>query len=356
MTSDPPVAIPCVDWNAISEEILCPLCDYNLRGLIEPRCPECGSRYRWDDLLDPKRRKHPYLFEHPPEMNWTSFWRTARGGLRPIKFWRSLHPVQPSNQRRLVLYALIVLIGLFLLLTIGFLGTGVIGYYDFLMNRGWANSVSRLSALDGALQRTIPWFLRIQVLLYRLPTYLIIGWPILTLVTLMIFKDSMQRAKVKTIHVVRCVVYSADVLVWFGLAMVLLRTNQLSLTLSPLCFYAVVVILAVLRVLSFTLPRDTRQGGLLGSILLATDLILLTAIVASGLSFFDAWFNPAGSFVNYEEASAPLVLACLLLGTVKLIAAYKIYLQFDRPIATVLASQAIVALVILNVGLYLTLY
>src|SRR5882724_6811288 len=28
------------DWAASSDEIECPMCDYNLRGLTEPRCPE----------------------------------------------------------------------------------------------------------------------------------------------------------------------------------------------------------------------------------------------------------------------------------------------------------------------------
>jgi len=357
MTSDVPVAIPCVDWDSITDDVFCPLCDYNLRGLIEPRCPECGSRYEWDDLLDPRRRKHPYLFEHHPEMNWTSFWRTARGGLRPFKFWRSLHPVQPSDGRRLVLYALIILSALYLLLTIGVFASGVRGNYqqNMYMVQFSTRDVAKLSILNLSLQNTLSMYLQFLAGPYRLTAYLIIGWPILTLVTLMIFGESMRRAKVKTIHVLRCVVYSGDMLLWFGLTMALLRPNQLLLEFSPPFFYVTAVTLAVLRALSFTLPRGTRRGGLLGTILLASDLILLTSIVAISLSFFDSLFVPYGSFIFYEEVSIPLVLACLLLGTVKLIAAYKIYLQFDHPIATVLASQVIVCLVLLSVDLYLTL-
>ena len=360
MASEAPVAIPCVDWNTISEEILCPLCDYNLRGLIEPRCPECGSRYEWDDLVDPKRRKHPYLFEHHPEMNWTSFWRTVRGGLRPIKFWRSLHPVQPSNRRRLVAYALIVGIGFYVLLTIAGFAFSMRGNYqqNMYMFQFSTGDVSKLSILDMSLQRTLSMYPEILTGPHRLTTCSIIGWPILTLVTLMIFGESMRRAKVKTIHVARSVVYSADVLLWLGLVMAALRPNQLLLAVSPLSFYVAAVAFAVLRVFSFTLPRNMRRGRLLSPILLAVDLILLTAIVANGLSLFESWLNPGESFVFYlyEDVSAPFAVACFLLGIVKLIAAYKIYLQFDHPIATVLASQAIVALVTLNVGLYATLY
>jgi hypothetical protein len=28
----------------------CPKCDYDLRGLPEQRCPECGTEFRWEDI------------------------------------------------------------------------------------------------------------------------------------------------------------------------------------------------------------------------------------------------------------------------------------------------------------------
>jgi hypothetical protein len=28
----------------------CPRCDYDLRGLPEDRCPECGTEFRWDEV------------------------------------------------------------------------------------------------------------------------------------------------------------------------------------------------------------------------------------------------------------------------------------------------------------------
>ena len=34
------------DWSAIDFEVRCGRCDYNLRMLPEPRCPECGRRAR----------------------------------------------------------------------------------------------------------------------------------------------------------------------------------------------------------------------------------------------------------------------------------------------------------------------
>src|SRR3954470_19199054 len=109
-------------WDAQREDLSCPLCGYNLRGLREPRCPECGYRFRWADLTDPARRVHPYLFEHHPERNWRSFWQTALGGLRPVRFWTSLVPTQPQRSFRMILYwvlttliALVCVAGIYLL-------------------------------------------------------------------------------------------------------------------------------------------------------------------------------------------------------------------------------------------------
>ena len=85
------------DWSAIHEDVLCPLCDYNLRTLVEPRCPECGYTFEWRDLLDPARRVHPYLFEHHPRRNAWSFVRTAVNGLSPLSFWSSLRPASPPS-------------------------------------------------------------------------------------------------------------------------------------------------------------------------------------------------------------------------------------------------------------------
>lgn len=43
---------------AKADEIVCPACGYNLAGLTEIRCPECGARFTVDDLFarQPGRR------------------------------------------------------------------------------------------------------------------------------------------------------------------------------------------------------------------------------------------------------------------------------------------------------------
>src|SRR5580692_8305925 len=89
------------------QAVLCPLCTYDLRGLIEPRCPECGYQFVWTELLDEKRKTHPYLFEHYPRNNIWSFVRTAVGGLNPVRFWRTLRPQMTPRPGRLYLYWII---------------------------------------------------------------------------------------------------------------------------------------------------------------------------------------------------------------------------------------------------------
>jgi hypothetical protein len=91
----------------LQDDVKCPLCDYDLRGQTEPRCPECGYRFDWSDLTDPAKKVHPYLFEHHPRRNVWSFLRTFFGGLLPARFWSSLKPSQPSRPRRLVVYWLV---------------------------------------------------------------------------------------------------------------------------------------------------------------------------------------------------------------------------------------------------------
>ncbi len=47
-----------------AEGLKCPLCEYDLRGLEEARCPECGGRFDWGELRDEGRHRLGWLFEH----------------------------------------------------------------------------------------------------------------------------------------------------------------------------------------------------------------------------------------------------------------------------------------------------
>jgi rubrerythrin len=59
----------------------CPHCGYDLRGMTEPRCPECGRHFI---LVSPDALRRP---PHPPFLATSSMWcpacGTLAGGLMP---------------------------------------------------------------------------------------------------------------------------------------------------------------------------------------------------------------------------------------------------------------------------------
>src|SRR3954468_9334459 len=100
----PPPAGEPPDWDALSRDVVCPLCEYNLRGLVEPRCPECGHTFDWQDILNAGLHIHPYLFEHHPRHNVRSFFRTLLGSALPQQFWHTLKTTHRPIPRRLLRY------------------------------------------------------------------------------------------------------------------------------------------------------------------------------------------------------------------------------------------------------------
>lgn len=261
------------DWATIAQPILCPLCEYDLRGLQEPRCPECGYRFDWPEVLNPDRQRHPYLFEHHPRKNVWSFYKTLVGGMRPARFWTALKPIQPSRPLRLFVYWLLVtMIGL-----LGLRAAALQPTIDAAFAATRRNPTYSSSPYFSYAYPTQPgiWkeydirlgpFLaiswdedRIRFRCYGLdsdlrfnnfPTYamVIIGlWPLATAVLLMIFLQSMRRARVRFVHVTRCLVYSSDAIVWAGAASAIIMAIYtlgavlfLTQPFSPWPFFALV--------------------------------------------------------------------------------------------------------------------
>jgi hypothetical protein len=306
------------DWSSIAEDVLCPLCEYNLRGVQEPRCPECGYQFAWSELLDPDRRRHEYLFEHHSTHRFRWFRKTLWGGLRPGKFWRSLHPVQLIYPRRLLLYALLVV-----LIYAGCVQvTGVAGLagrvHGILALNGQRQAgrlpplappghVQRMVASYGSLdnykaylESMYPTHFSWSIVRACLPQWLhyvlpsmqvllgILVWPVLSFLALLVFQISMRRARIRSAHVLRCVVYSFDALVWTGPASVLLAGA--SMLAAPYAGYDMIAWLA-----------------------------LLVGVVMIGHILY------------------------------RLFQSYRLYLRFDHPILTVLASQVIAGLAILKI-------
>ncbi|HEY8748702.1 MAG TPA: hypothetical protein VIM11_12055 [Tepidisphaeraceae bacterium] len=185
-------------WPEHAGEIECPMCGYNLRGLATPRCPECGYSFSWAQLLDPTRRRHPYLFEHSQRHRLQRLFKTLTRNWEPNTFWRTLYPSQTPVTARLLFY--------------GFLCMFVAATPTLAVV--WA------MARKDNFNRFPTWQVDFKELLLR--KNLIIVWlslvmafyPLLTAISLLIFQQSMRRAKVKAGHALRCAIYSGDVIVW----------------------------------------------------------------------------------------------------------------------------------------------
>jgi hypothetical protein len=297
-------------------DVLCTMCEYDLRGLTEARCPECGFTFDWPDLIDPTRRKHKYLFEHHPDHNGWSFIRTAIGGLLPRRFWRSLRPEQPSNVRRLIAYWLLTVWGVFVPLA-GYVAlTCVFEHSNNVPARARIAAsltqpadVNRAIEAYGSVGAYLDWHAPVApgkaffgwvwarldpgpfaVLLTAAACFVLLPW--IAAASLMLFQATMRRTRVRTAHVLRCCLYSFDGGWWFGLLSFALLAGVL-FELGP----------------NLNLPRLLMLG--------------------------------------------PVIIGCaaaamILLGIVKLLLAYRLYMRFPQAITTVLIALSVGALALVT--------
>jgi hypothetical protein len=288
------------------------MCDYDLRGLTEPRCPECGFTFEWPDLLDPTRRKHRYLFEHHPERNVWSFLRTALGGLLPWRFWRSLRPEQPSNLRRLALYWVITVCGV-LTLHVGNFAMLCVNYHKSYAIARWRmetqvktpqgmaeakDVIAGYGSVQAYLDDVFPlapsraFFATVwsrfrdestsAVNTAGIACFLALPW--VTAMSLMVFQATMRRTRVRGDHVLRSCLYSFDGGWWFGL-------------LTAGCFAATLA--------DSQLPRAVRLAKALPAILgLLSAALLLSGVVKLQFAY--------RRYMRFPHAVGTVVLALIM--------------------------------------------
>lgn len=303
---------------ALGGELRCPLCEYDLRATTENRCPECGYPFDWEELRDPAKRLHGYLFEHHPERNVSSFVQTLLGGIRPKRFWRTLFPTQPSRIRRLLLYWAIAGFLSFAVLAGQFVLTVIVHDTEARMRAqrfvaGFAQYDSEFQARVLKAYKTPQSFVDMNYVrwpqrqflrwvwrdptfgIYAISSILWLSWPWITLAGLLIFQASMRKARVGTIHVLRCVLYTGDIALWWSICAAVLMLTDLA---------------------RFGVGRPMRN---------------VTSITTQ-------WV-PA------------LSLLALLFATYRLASAYRHYLRFRHSLMTAILVQIIVALLIFKLAL-----
>jgi hypothetical protein len=301
-----------------AELLLCPLCQYDLRGLTLPRCPECGYAFEWQELRDPARRLHPFLFEHHPERNAWSFYKTLTRGLFVRRFWWRLYPTQLSNPRRMLIYWLIT-VAIVASWFVPWLAMTTMELHSDhksaqqrelliplspLVQQQVLRGYGSLQAWVETLYPTLPnprvvfdalrgW----RMLPWAALAFFAVAWPWLTFAGLMVFQISMRRAKIRPVHVLRCIIYSADVTVLISLVAFAAMGFEFSLAGSP-----------------------TRIPPL----------------------WYSDFYNLIGPF---------LIMLLFLVLTYRLWMAYRIYLRFRHAFMTVLLSQVMLSLLLLKLSL-----
>jgi hypothetical protein len=249
---------------SLDEDLACPICSYSLRGLAEPRCPECGFQFDWDALRAAIKAKHAYLYEHGRGLAIMRMVRTFIHGLRPAKFWATLNAATEIRLRRLAIYWIVTA-------TFVVAGILVLPYGNFVVTRTrlamqTRKQISAMLANPAAAAQTkpilkqfgsanavldayapLPWSWRFWQTVPGMVTWRGLGrgyseslvyviyaaalavlWPWITLALLGIFVQSRGRAKIRWAQLVRCVVYSGDIAIFCGVAAIVLNAFQAS--------------------------------------------------------------------------------------------------------------------------------
>jgi hypothetical protein len=295
-------------------ELHCPICDYNLRGLPDPRCPECGFAFQWDDLVR-EQPPFPHFFETSRAHHPRAFLHTLFRSAIALQFWRALHPALKPRARRIALFGIIAIaFGLFASMLVG--GAPIYDYarwnlerrefilsnYQHPTNSENEAYATQLAKPFGSVEQYVDWayprlssiqFWKRAIYVDRSGTLLpaiVVGWPVLTFLALMIFRVSLLHARISPAHVLRCTTYSADIVAWLVPLLVLIL---------PAFFYV------------------------------GTEHVLWSGYL-------------------------PLVLLVLL--STRVMIAYQLYLRIKRGLAMVISSQIMTALIFSKLALWLNGY
>jgi hypothetical protein len=229
-----PVGLP--DGWVFDRDLYCPTCRYNLRMLHMPRCPECGTVFRWQGLLhigcprcghslevvdadacpacglalnwerllaeaDPARLRQFEYTRHP----FRAAWRTWLAALRPRRFWRGISLETPPAVRRL----------------------------RWLRRAGIATCVGAFAAMHWGQASGL------SAALGLLPIYaLVLLLPVVTMLGLPRFTPTLTRFRIRRDQLLRCFAYGSAGVFWTGLLLFL----ALAITLVVNAVWPVTVI------------------------------------------------------------------------------------------------------------------
>ena len=192
--SDIPALNNPPDWSDVTRPIVCPSCEYDLRGLSNAVCPECGHHFVWREVIEANLGDHHLSFELRPRVGLGVFFATACRTFTPMRFFETLQLRQRAVPRRLVLYSVIVT-----LFTLAGLASEWIVY---LVNAWRINPAASWQDL-----------LSTQIHLIALGLANVVA-PMVVFATLLVFRSFANRPTATAVQIYRAVVYSSDIAIW----------------------------------------------------------------------------------------------------------------------------------------------
>jgi len=169
----------------------CPLCEYDLRATVEPRCPECGHEF---DRFELRRAfvHHPYLFELRRHRNVGPFVKTWLASLVPWRFWRRVKPTLRPRVGQLIVYWLLCSAITFLISGGAAARLGHGGWTPWLWT-GVGDSWFYHAVLAGAVY----------------PFLLFLVWPWITILCMNLFRATLRTGSIQQGHLLRWAIYTA---------------------------------------------------------------------------------------------------------------------------------------------------
>lgn len=203
---DPLPADAPPNWDRLPYDVCCPRCGYNLKLLAAPRCPECGLRSTWRELVAAaKARVVSPLFEY----QWRrrpvrSFFRTLGESMLPWMIWQTATlTARPRITPLIVMLFLTLVLGAatFILIAIGIELSDTVNRVT-----GWPRIPLASVALTGC-----EWSLRIGAM-HLLPALCL-------LVSAMVLQQTLHAYRIRPGHLVRVTLLTVVGMVgWFMLA------------------------------------------------------------------------------------------------------------------------------------------
>lgn len=190
------------EWSeTVLGRLMCATCGYHLFGLSEPRCPECGDEFEWEAAhAEYQRRRQPFFETRWRDEPFRSMVRTWWLSLRPARLWRRLD-IHDSPALGPLLAMIVISLALLFVTSVTLEGVRqTLQRMIWGWGRpGWVGGIATLMMFFAASTRS-----------GYSPDLLatVVWWSVTTFAALMVFRQSMRRYKVCTIHVFRVWVYS----------------------------------------------------------------------------------------------------------------------------------------------------